>query len=95
MNQYPLIITNKIYWYIWKLKQQDLCNEYKKRVKMMYTSYSYCVCNFEQCVCPENHWIKSILFDGGDYNYRHLRAKYRDFIINKKRNQCGPLPKNY
>ena len=32
MNVIPYIILDKIYWYLWKLKQKDLCQEYHQRI---------------------------------------------------------------
>jgi hypothetical protein len=36
MEYCPSIILNKIYWYLWRLKNRDLCIEYHKRVISIY-----------------------------------------------------------
>jgi len=94
MNQYPLIIINKIYWYIWKLKQKDLCSEYKQRIQIYRYNIYYCVCQVSECSC----YFRGIKLDEKYYSYRYFpRKNYSDqyiYDISEKK-QIALLPLNY
>ena len=82
LDDLPLIILNKIDYYIWRIKQRELCHEYHTRIVTTYQTISF-TCRY-------------ILFDNECYNYRSKNDPYCSiFIYNKKCVIVASLPVNY
>jgi hypothetical protein len=84
----PEIVSNKIYWYLWRLKQRDLCVEYRKRV-VFYNwlqldgfSYNYRLLSYDKDSYTESH-IHTFKYSDNNFMHYWLRR-----IVSS-------LPKNY
>jgi len=93
----PNLVFDKIYWYVWKLKQKEICHEYKQNI-MSFDNNCACACYAIKFTIIENeyHW----------YNYRsvylyHSYKKYKtgihqSYIFNIKNSRnVAYLPSNY
>jgi len=82
----PEIVVNKVYWYIWKMKQREICKEYSKRVNV--SSRMEIIINVKK---NKKEWIFK-------YNWRNLEDKFFYNIYNYNYDCVfivGKLPKNY
>jgi len=84
----PEIVVRKIWWYEWKIKQREICEEYIERY---YYGYGY-------------GYGESIVMKKGNlsaYNWRNLSGLMEDYNTyiydckNFSNKKVGELPKNY
>jgi hypothetical protein len=91
----PLIILNKIYWYLWKINQHKLCLEYHKRI----------ICNYDDSIgfVDENIDANTPFIDVPNiFNWRNLDDLHKLDKIYKLQNSIdcrwntrGVLSQNY
>jgi len=81
----PEIVASKIYWYEWRIKQRELCNEYK---------YKFLI-NDDRNINDYGLVMrgkKSLMF----YNYRYIADCWSHFgVRNSKHEKVDKLSKNY
>ena len=93
---FPSIILNKIYWYLWWLKQRDLCVEYKRRTEYYQRER---ISHAKISLLSANDSTLIVNF----FNYRYINdlpTYYRSIYGPKNSHKVdfpcvGPLPKNY
>jgi len=87
-NKIPTIILHKIYWYLWRINQRNLCLEYYNEIIKDKWSFYSDMSNY-------------ILFKSQAYNWRKSDCytsliRYKcNHIHNKEGILVAKLPKNY
>jgi hypothetical protein len=76
---FPSIILNKIYWYLWRIKQTDLCQEYNQRIAVYEGTY----CEFLS--------LDDIAYNYRTLDINNIYAPIYDIDCKK----IAILPKNY
>lgn len=71
--RFPEIILNKVYEYLFRLKQRDLCQEYHKRIK-----YDTCIYLDEN---PQFNWRN--IANTSYYTIYNIKGKYSNKILPK------------
>jgi len=83
----PDIILNKIYWYIWRYKSCELCQEYRNSLLDISTGGIFMALS----VMHNNKMIKKMY----EFNYRICNNIDYCEIYDKHGNNTHMLPKNY
>jgi hypothetical protein len=86
MDTIPSIVLNKIYWYLWHNKQQQLCNEYHQKI-LYFEYYDIGRVIFIQA-------SKDLKLLQHIFNWR-TTPKSKFYISNFDHLRIAPLPKNY